>query len=101
MVGINSDDFMDDDDEDDNEAVINEFNVNNYDLNNDDDEAIVSNDNDDVATVKNYEAAADRVNNVRSSVRISSKQQADRMIHRSKKFMPVVHVGDFVIVPVG
>ncbi len=47
-----------------------------------------------------YEIMADTLLGVRETVRVGQKKQAERMQLRSKKFMPEVMVGDFVILPV-
>jgi len=43
---------------------------------------------------------ADALLGIRESVRVAQRKQADRMETRSKKFMPEVEIGDFVILPV-
>ena len=47
-----------------------------------------------------YDEVADLLIGVRNTVRVAQKSQAERMATRSKKFLPEVIVGDFVILPV-
>ena len=87
----NQEEFGDDDDNNDGEVDV--FNPNEFDLN----DLNIQPANEEQQPIQDIDKAANDLLGIRLNVRQNQEKQAETMRTRSKKYLPEVNIGDFVI----
>ena len=90
----NQEEFGDDDDNNDGEVDV--FNPNEFDLN----DLNIQPANEEQQPIQDIDKAANDLLGIRLNVRQNQEKQAETMRTRSKKYLPEVNIGDFVILPI-